>query len=189
MNMTTAQLQTFKANMAANANTVLIGGVATPINSLTTPSVQTTVAAAAVAAFYNQTASPSFTVWTGLTSTNIVGMAIKMSDVGNLTTANSTRLSTSFQIRPNGFDSSNQDDRALFGSLFSVSGASGTRANLLAAWQRLATFFEKIFATGTGTAVNGDLNSDGSVSGTGSPATLVLNGQIGGQDVLNAWAS
>ena len=189
MNMTTAQKQAFKVDMAANANTVLINGLATPINSLTTPQTQTTVAAAAVATFYNQIASPSFTVWTGLTSTNIVGMAIKMSDLGNLTTANSTRLQTSFQVRPNGFDSSNQDDRALFGGLFSVAGASGTRSNLLTAWQRLATFFEKIFATGTGTAVNGDLNTDGSVSGTGSPATLVLNGQISGQDVLNAWAS
>ena len=102
-----------------------------------------------------------------------------------VTIANSTRLQVSFQVRPNGFAPSVQDDRALFGGLFSVSGAAGTRANLLAAWQRQAAYVEKLFATGTGTQATGDLNSDGSLT-VGSPATLSFSGSITGQDVLNA---
>jgi hypothetical protein len=185
--LTTAQLQTLKTDIAANTNTVSINGAApVAINSIT-GAARTSDATFAIAAWYNLNTA-SFWVWQAVSSTAATGMAIKMSDVGNLTTANSTRLQVSFQIRPNGFTPSVQDDRALFGSLFSVSGASGTRANLLATWQRLATNVEKLFATGTGTQAGGDLNSDGSVV-SGSPATLVVSGPISGSDVLNAWNS
>lgn len=182
--LTTAQLQTLKTNLASNTNTVLINGVATAINAVPhgADNAQT------IADWYNLTASPGFWVWQAISSLNDTGNAIKMSDVGNLTTANSTRLQVSFQIRPNGFNPANQDDRALFGSLFSVAGASGTRANLLAAWQRQATNVEKLFATGTGTQATGDLNSDGSLT-VGSPATLVVVSPISALDIENAWAA
>lgn len=185
--LTAAQLQTLKADLAANTNTVTINGVATAVNAVPHGPDN----AQQIANWYNGTAAPSFWVWLGNAPLSLTGMAVKMSDVGNLTTANSTRLQVSFQIRPNGFTPSNQDDRALFGSLFSVAGASGTRAALLAAWQRLASRLEKLFATGTGTQVTGDLNTDGTVT-VGSPATLAVDGStnpLAGQDVLAAWNS
>jgi len=187
MSLTPAQLQTLKTNLAANTATVLINGVATAINVVPHGAQN----AQTIADWYNLTAAPNFWAWKGISPPAETGMAIKMSDVRNLTTANSTRLQVSFQIRPNGFNPGNQDDRALFGGLFSVAGAAGTRANLLAAWQRLASNVETLFATGTGTQATGDLGSDGSIT-AGSPATLVFDGSItplSGQDVLNAWAA
>ena len=180
--LTPAQLVTLKNDLAVNTNTVLINGVATAINAVPhgLQNAQT------IADFYNLNAAPAFWVWQPISTPAQTGMAIKMSDVGNLTTANSSRLQVSFLIRPNGFTPSNQDDRSLFGSLFSVAGASGTRAALLAAWQRQASNVEKLFATGTGTQVTGDLNTDGSVT-VGSPATLVVVSPIFGQDIINAW--
>lgn len=188
MSLTPAQLQTLKTSLAGNINTVLINGVTTAINVVPHGAQN----AQTVADWYNLTSAPNFWAWKGISPPNETGMAIKMSDVGNLTTANSTRLQVSFQIRPNGFNPANQDDRALFGGLFSVAGAAGTRANLLAAWQRLATNAEKLFVTGTGTQATGDINSDGSIT-AGSPATLGFDGAaVGGlsaQDIENAWAA
>jgi len=191
-----AQLQTLKADLQTNTNTILISGVATPINTVASEAFNAVPKNVSFAQeicnqWYNLPASPSFWVWLSTSTLAAVGMAIKMSDVGNLTTANSTRLQVSFQVRPGGFTPANQDDRSLFGGLFSVSGASGTRANLLAIWQRLATRIEKMFATGTGTQVTGDLNSDGSVT-VGSPGVLVVDGStnpLTGNDVLEAWGS
>lgn len=188
MSLSTAQLQTLKTNLAANTAAVVCSdGQSRAINALI-GALRTLDNAYAVAAWYNQTASPNFWVWESNSSLITTGMAIKMSDVGNLTTANTTRLQTSFQIRPGGFTPSNQDDRALFGGLFSVSGATGTRANLLAAWQRTASNIEKLLATGTGTQATGDINSDGSVTG-GSPATLTFEGSVAPTDIQAAWAA
>lgn len=185
--LTSAQLTTLKNDLAANTNTILISGFAVAINALTPAQMNNVDVAQAVAdLWYNLNASPAFWVWQPNASLIATGMALKMSDVGNLTSANSGRLQDSFQCRPGGFTPSNQDDRSLFGSLFSVSGAAGTRANLIAIWQRLATYAEKLFASGTGTQVTGDLNSDGTVS-AGNPATLSFAGALTGTDVTAAY--
>jgi hypothetical protein len=184
--LTAAQKATLNTDVAANTATIPAGQTWT--NSFTGVQVRnvprTNEGRSTIAGWYNQTASPNFWVWLKVASTSAVGAAIKLSDVGNLTTANSSILQAAFQIRPGGFTPSNQDDRALFGNLFSVAGASGTRANLLTAWQRLATFAEKLFATGTGTQATGDISSTGVV--TGSPAILVIEGVIHADDVLEA---
>lgn len=187
MALTAAQLTTLKNDIAANTATIPAGQPWTGSFAGTQVKLvpNTSDGNLAVAGWYNQTASPAFWGWLPLSTPADTGRAIKMSDVGNLTTANSTRLQVSFQIRPDGFVPSSTDDRALFGGLFSVAGAAGTRANLLAIWQRQVTFLEKLLATGTGTQATGDLNSDGSVV-SGSPATLAFAGAITGTDVLNA---
>lgn len=184
MTLTASQLTTLKSNLSTNTNTVLINGVATAINVVP----QGAQNAQTIANWYNLSASPAFWVWMDISSLSDTGKAIKMSDVGNLTTANSTRLQVSFQIRPDGFVPSSQDDRSLFSGIFSVAGASGTRTNLLAIWQRQATNIEKLFATGTGTQATGDMNSDGSLT-VGSPGVLVVVGPITATDIENAWAS
>lgn len=189
MPLTAAQLVTLKNDMGANTNTIKVAGVDTQIKNITAQAFPNRQDIAPdIAAWYNLNASPSFWVWNTITSLADTGMAIKMSDIGNLTTANSTRLQVSFSIRPNGFNPANQDDRSLFGSLFSVAGAAGTRAALIALWQRLASNLEKLFATGTGSQVTGDLNSDGSVS-AGSPATMGVSEQLTAAEVIAAWNS
>ena len=111
-----------------------------------------------------------FWVWKSNANPEDTGMAVDLSEVGGLTTANSSRLQVSFQIRPNGFTPSKQSDRALFGSVFSAAGGVITRTAIIALFQRKATIAEKVLATGVGTQAVG-LNTDGSNT-SGSPAIL-----------------
>lgn len=177
MSLSTAQLTTLKADIDANSGP---GGDFEGIPN--TPDGNQAIAEA-----YNLQASPDYYVWQMLSSLAETGMALLLSDVSGLTTANSNRIQVSFQVRPNGFEPSLQSDRALFGDVFSVAGASGTRSKLLTAWQRLATRAEKVLkSAGTGTQATG-LNSDGTVTG-GDPATLGHEGPIDRFDVENARA-
>ena len=141
---------------------------------------------AGTAALMNAVASPDFWVWKSNLNSSDSGMAINLNEVGGLTTANSTRLQVSFQIRPGGFTPAVQADRALFGSVFSAAGGVNTRAALLAKWQKLATIGEKLLASGTGTQATG-LNTDGTVTG-GSPATFGdgAEGQITTANLIEA---
>jgi hypothetical protein len=125
----------------------------------------------ATANLLNSPAAPDYWVWKSNLSVEETGMAIVMSEVGGLTTANSTRLQVSFQVRPGGFTPSDASDRSLFGSVFSAAGGQLTRAALLLKWQRLATVAEKLFATGGGGTQATGLGTDGSVTG-GSPANF-----------------
>ena len=161
MSLTTAQLQALKADIAADP--VLN---ALPKNS---------DSAFEIAMAYNLPAVPSFTVWKTSVSIMAVGQAMLNSDVANLTTANTNRLSVLGEYSGGAFNPSLADVRSGFNDIFSVAGAATTRANLLALWRRFATRIEKLVATGTG--------SDA------SPAQLVFEGTINYGDVLNAWAS
>jgi len=178
MILTPQQKQALKADIIASANPLCVALEAAPTNS---------DFAFAVAALYNIAASPNFWVWKGNLSAADTGTAIVMAEVGGLTTANSTRLQVSFQVRPNGFTPADQGDRSLFGTVFSAAGGVLTRAALLAKWQRPATVVEKLFSTGTGTQATG-LNTDGTVTG-GSPALMGSEGPLIYQDVLDAMAS
>lgn len=157
------QLQTLKAWVEANASGIYEQSTAKLLNAA---------------------ASPEFWAWKSNLSAEETGMAIVMSEVGGLTTANSTRLQVSFQVRPGGFTPSDVNDRSLFGSVFSAAGGVLTRTALLNKWQRLASVAEKLFATGTGTKATA-LNTDGSVTG-GSPALLTFEGSITVTDLINA---
>ena len=156
--MTPAQLATLKA--AILADPVLN---AQPMNS---------DGANAIAIALNLTASPNFTVWKTAVAIVDIGRKVNGAELGGLTTANHTRLQTIIQISGGEINPSLADQRAFFDDVFSGAGGTTTRANLLALWKRLATRFEKLYATGTG--------SDA------VPATLVLQGAVSYQDVESA---
>lgn len=130
----------------------------------------------------NADAAPAFYVWKESSSLEQTGMAVLLSDVANLTDVNVNRLTAAYDLRPGGFTPSSQNDRALFGDVFSAAGAQGTVDALLGEWQRTATIAEKELATGTGTQAT-DIGTDGTVSG-GSPATLG-DGAVGDITVQN----
>ena len=163
MDLNTTQLQALKAWVIANANGIFDQSTANLLNAM---------------------ASPDFWAWKSSLSLEESGMAISMGEVAGLTTANSNRLQASFQIRPGGFEPDSQDDRSLFGSVFSAAGGQNTRAALMAKWQRLATVGEKLFATGTGTQGVG-LDTDGGVS-SGSPAILGAEGLVTLDNLIQA---
>ena len=157
MILTAAQLQALKTDILANAATLQAA-----IDTRNGP---------VIAAFYNSNANPSFTVWKTNVTIATVGDAINGTELGNLTTANTSRLQVIqgfFMQR--GLNPSKADVRQMFDDIFSTGGV--TKAALLILWKRFANRVEKLFATGTG--------SDA------SPATLVIEGSLGGQDVLNA---
>lgn len=125
-----------------------------------------------MAAWFNADSSPAFIVWKTSVTVAQVGQAMLSSDVANLTTANTNRLQVMAAFSGGAFNPSIADVRAGFDSVFSVAGASGTRAALLALYKRTARRIEKLYATGTGTDV--------------SPGTLVFEGTVDGGHIGEA---
>lgn len=156
--LTPQQLTTLKTDINANSATLSIA-----IAQRDGPTI---------AAFYNAIASPSFTVWKSMVPINLIGKAFDNTELAGLTTANQTRLQTLAMFLAGGVDPSQATNRAFFDDIFSGAGGANTRVKLLSLWKRLATRAEKLFAIGTG--------SDA------APATLVMEGTLSGQDILNA---
>ena len=133
--LTPAQLTTLRANVGASGDTLA---------KYTAGDLQ------GLADLYNVNASPTFTGW----KTNVplvqVGNNIVASELSGLSTLNNTRLQTIAQYSPEGINPSLVDRRAFFDDVFSGAGGVNTRARLLILWKRLASRFERVFATGTG---------------------------------------
>lgn len=146
MPLTTAQKQSLRTDIAANTNTVLVNGVPTAINTLP----NTSDANFAIATWYNEPASPAFTVWKKSVPITDVGDNIVGTELAGLSTLNNTRLQTVVILSANGVNPSLSDRRAFFDDIFSGAGGAATRAKLLILWKRLSTRIQKLFSTGTG---------------------------------------
>lgn len=158
--LTTAQKITLKADIIAKQ------AVGQPLFGITDDQ--------AIAAWYSATASPAFIVWKNSVTTREIGEAMNSSEVGGLTTANTSRLQVMQMYSGGVFNPSKADTRAGFDGVFSGAGGVLTRAALLALYKRSAKQLEKLFATGTGTDA--------------VPATLVVEGSITAQEVSDAIA-
>jgi hypothetical protein len=136
MSLTTAQLTTLKNFIVADPVMSL-----KPLNS---------DGAFDIAALLNKQAAPAFTMWKTNVSIASVGDAIDGGELGNLTTANTSRI-TAVQgfFMQRGLNPSKADIRKMWDDIFSTGGV--TKASLLVLWKRFATVYEKLFATGTGT--------------------------------------
>jgi hypothetical protein len=164
MTLTLPQLTALKNAIAAN--TSQINGVAInamPLND---------DANFAIAGWYNQTANPSFTVW----RTNV-----PVSDCKKATTwtefigrSQGERDAWQFMLSNGILNASDANVRQGILDIFSGPSGVNTRTALTAIAKRLASFAEKLFATGTG--------SDA------SPGTMTFEGQISFQDVSQARA-
>lgn len=131
--------------------------------------------AAAIAAILNIQATPDFTVWRTLVSTQEIMNAINGVSLAALQSAESNVIiSVIAAFQNTGLNTSVPDKRQLFDDIFvgSANNNATTRANLLATWKRLALEIERIFATGTGSDAD--------------PATLDFEGRISRQDVFAA---
>ncbi len=116
-----------------------------------------------IAKLLNLEESPVFTVWRTNVPNGEVGDGFDAGEVGNLTTANTSRLSAFADYSPDGVNPSLPDRRAFFDDVFSVGGV--TEAKLLIVWKRLSTRGEAVFATGTGSdAVPALLDFEGNLS-------------------------
>ncbi len=113
----------------------------------------------------------TFVVFRNNIPVQAVGNAMLSTDVANLTATNLSRLQVLAGYALQGFTGS-ANTEAGFADIFSVAGASGTRALLHAVWRRFAFRIEAILATGTGTDA--------------SPATMGYEGTISPSDVTIA---
>lgn len=168
--MTSSQLATLRA--AIDADTAL---AALP---------RTSDAAATISAAFNLDASPTFYVWrTRVTKNDIVSSTSRASTTFSWSGAGGfiarsvgeqAAWSELFGVDST-IDPSQPAVRAAFADIFSGSGAAAinNRTHMGSVCRRLATRFERLYATGTGT----DDTSAG---------TLVLEGPLSPQDVISA---
>lgn len=154
MPLSPAQMTTLLADIAANTATVVVGGVTVQINQIGAAGKppKGTDSAAEVAAWYNTAASPSWTAWRKLVALAEIAGAINGTELAGLSSLNNTRLQTIITLisAAGGLNASLADQRQFFDDIFSGSGGTTTRAQLLALWKRLATRLQKLFSSGTG---------------------------------------
>lgn len=159
MALTPEQLTTLAADIAADPTLSLIP--------------QTSDGAFEVATAYTLDASPDFTVW----RTNILSSECQTAMVWTefIAIGAGERDAWQFMLSTGEINGADTNIRQGIQDIFAGAGGAGTRAALVAIAKRLATRAEALFATGTGSVA--------------SPGTMVVEGSLSYQDVLNAWAS
>ena len=157
MALTTAQLQTVKANIDGDPTLSVI-----PKND---------DGAFQIAGIYNATAAPDFIVW----RTSIPTAEVKKAFVWTELIARSAGERDAFTFMlSNGFiNGADPNIRQGIQDIFSGPSGLTSRTNLLALAKRKATRLEKLLATGTG--------SDA------TPATMGFEGNVSYQDILAAF--
>src|SRR5262245_30066658 len=135
--LTTAQLQTLKNHINASSDLN-----SQPMNG---------DGDYEIARLVNLTNVPNWTVWKTLVHIKDVMESINGGDLGNLTTANHTALQTVIMGFTQGINPSKPDIRQMLDDIFSGAAGATTRANLLVTYKQLATRFQKLYTTGTGT--------------------------------------
>lgn len=149
MALTPAQLQTLKADIAAQTDPTFV-------------EYRTNGDNGGMAAFYN--GASTFIVWKTYVSRNDVGKAFVASALAAITAGNNDKLAN-FAAWNESVNPTRADQRQFFDDVFSVAAGASTRAALLALWKRAATRGERLYATGTGTdAVPGLMVFEGSIS-------------------------
>jgi hypothetical protein len=168
--MTPAQLQTLKSDIAANPNpTGQPGSIYSTVAVNAVPN--NSDGNFAIAFWYSQITAPAVIVYRNNIPVYQVGNAMLQTDIANLTATNLSRLQTSAAYALQGFTGS-ANTEAGFADVFSVAGASGTRANLHALWRRTALRIEALLASGSGTDA--------------SPSTMGYEGTLSAGDVQTA---
>lgn len=157
--LTTAQLATLAAHIRANTDPAVVAALANGADN-------------EIARLYNLDAVPAFVVWRTNVTNDELGDAMNGTEVAGLSSLNMQRLQVLAAYSGGSQNMSRADRRSAFDQVFSGAGGATTRAAMAVLWKRNARLVEKVFATGTGS--------------TGSPATLVYEGTISGDDVSRA---
>lgn len=131
-----------------------------------------------IAAAYNLTASPQFTVWkTKLMEVDLEANTSPEGTVWSWTIyigrSQAERDAYRQMFNKGVINPALPQVQAAFTDIFSGAGGQAQRTHALAMMKRDATRVEKLFATGTGSLA--------------SPATLTFEGVIQGHDILVAW--
>lgn len=155
--MNNSQLAAFKAAILAETDPAFVA-------------LRNANSTGAMAAWYNETATPTFTVWKTDVDVDDFKAAMVWSEVAGLTTIKASVLT--LILAGSRVVVSSQNIRDAFAAIFN---AGTTLTNLAALAKRPVNRVERVFATGTGS--------------NGSPGTLVFDGTVSNQDVIDALAS
>src|SRR5574343_80661 len=136
MNLTTAQLQTLAADIAAQTDPTFVG-------------YRTNGQPALMASWYNQPST--FVCWRTDVRAEESGNAWVGTDIDGMSALNMQRLQLLLASAPSGvFDMTRSDRRAGFENPFGTNQNNAARVAMRAEWKRPATVLEKLFAVGTG---------------------------------------
>lgn len=152
MALTTAQKTTLKADILADPVAAQL--LTDDLNAL--------------AALYNQPATPEFIVWRTNVSTAEIRAVLVWSEYDGLSVSKQNAFS--FLCSNHLVDASLPNVRSGISSIFGAPGQAGNLAALIAVAKRPATRAERLFATGTGT--------------TGSPGTMTFEGFVTSGDLI-----
>ena len=104
-----------------------------------------------IADYYNQPASPAFSVWRNDVRVEEIGNAWVGTDIDGMSALNMQRLQLLLASSPSGvFDMTRADRRAGFEGPFGTTVNNASRVAMRAAWKRTLTRVERLFASGTG---------------------------------------
>lgn len=104
-----------------------------------------------IAAYYNEPASPTFTIWRRDVTAEEIGNAWVGTDIDGMSALNMQRLQLMFASRPSGlFDMTRADLRAAFENPFGTNQNNASRVAMRTVWKRTINRVERLFATGTG---------------------------------------
>ena len=158
------QKATLKAHILANVSQDVVDGI-------TNGDVGT------IASHYNGAASPEFVVWkTSVTQDEIMQNGFDWSRVDNLANGPARIWEWMFQNESRSVDPSKINVRAGIEAVWKGTAADlAVRAAVYVHCRRVASVFEKLFATGTGTAE--------------SPGTMAIEGPVSITDISETLAS
>jgi hypothetical protein len=160
MTLTTPQLQTLKAAIAAETNPTFVG-------------YRTNGQTGLMADWFN--GASAFVVWRTNVASDEIGNAWVGTDIDGMSALNMQRLQLLLASSRSGvFDMSRADRRAGFENPFGANQNNASRVAMRAVWKRLSTRFERLFVTGTGT--------------DDTPGLLVVEGEIDDTVIIRALA-
>ncbi len=179
--LTSGQLATLKADIAANNTTIVVGGVSTAIKDLPNNGDVNVE----IANWYNGLASPDYWVWKSF---------VRDQDIYSMPSVDATTWSWSIYIARSqgerdawrqmvnmagGVNPSLANVRAGVADIFSGAGGAAQRTHLLTIGRRTATFAEKLLAAAT-------VGGVGNRGITSNPDTLAFEGSVTGADITAA---
>ena len=137
MPLSAEQLVVFRDDILTNTDPVVVTALA---NNDT----------AGIADWYNGDTSPGYYIYRGLIPPEEMAIAIELADVANMVSADVERLVAFFTIRPGGFFSEKDSERAGFDDVLSAAAANQSQQEVEAIWRRWANNLEEIYAVGVG---------------------------------------
>ena len=168
--LTDSQKTALKADILANTDQQVIDGLTNGDNG-------------AIAAWYNEFASPAYFVWRPNVPASVIADIIELDDVANITDTDGARLVRFFDIRSNNggnFHGDRFSDREAFADVFSAAAGDQSETAIAKSWYRQATNAEKLFSLGT---QPGTEPSAKDVAVDAGPDELTFQGAITFQDV------